>query len=317
MSTPFALGTFAAGGAEPFAGLVVGDRVLDLRRRFGPGVTTRILFEEWEANERALAALADAGEPTEHEVAALRALPPVSPGQILCAGANYFTHVRQIVRSTLRLEDPDRSPAELDAAVDAAMEQRTADEPFLFIAPASALCGARDDVVLHGPGRCHDWELELAVVIGRGGRNIGEERALEHVAGYTISNDITVRDAMFRPGFPMTDFVSSKCQPTFFPTGPVIVPRRFVPDPRALRITLEVNGEVMQDATVDDIINGVERLIAYASSRTMLSPGDLILTGSPSGNAGAHGDRWLRPGDVMRGTVSGLGTQLNRCLAPR
>ncbi len=316
MPAAFALGTFAENGSDPFPALVLGEHALDLRPHFGPGTSTGSLLEDWEASEAALAALADAGQTPTHALGALRPLPPVRPGQILCAGANYYNHVRQIVRSTYRLQDPERSDSDLDAAVEAAMEQRAADEPFMFLAPASALCGAHDDVVLHGPGRCHDWELELAVVIGRGGRDIPEERALEHVAGYTISNDVTVRDAMFRPGFPMTDFISSKCQPTFFPTGPVIVPRRFVPDPRALRITLSVGGEVMQDESVSDIMNGVERLIAYASSRTVLSPGDLILTGSPSGNAGAHGDRWLAPGDVMEGTITGLGTQRNRCVAP-
>jgi 2,4-diketo-3-deoxy-L-fuconate hydrolase len=316
MPGEFGLGTFAANGSAPFPALVLGEHAIDLRPHFGPATTTDSLLEDWAASEAALADLAGAGEPAIHALDELRPLPPVRPGQILCAGANYFNHVRQIVRSTLRLENPERTGADLDAAVAAAMEQRAADEPFLFLAPPSALCGARDDVVLHGPGRCHDWELELAVVIGRGGQHISEPRAMEHVAGYTIANDITVRDAMFRPGFPMTDFVSSKCQPTFFPTGPVLVPRRFVPEPRALRITLSVNGQIMQDERVDDIMNGVERLIAYASSRTVLAPGDLILTGSPSGNAGVHGDRWLRPGDVMEGAITGLGTQRNRCVAP-
>ena len=100
-----------------------------------------------------------------------------------------------------------------------------------------------------------------------------------------------------------------------FPTGPYIVPWEFVPDPRALRITLSVNGEVMQDESVEDIIYGVERLVAYASRRPTLAPGDLILTGSPAGNAGHHGNRWLAPGDVMEGPITGLGVQRNRCVA--
>ena len=139
---------------------------------------------------------------------------------------------------------------------------------------------------------------------------------MEHVAGYTISNDVSTRDVMHRPGFPMTDFLMTKSRPTFFPTGPYIVPREFVPDYRALRISLAVNGEVMQDEGVDDIIYGVERLIAYASSVTTLSPGDVLLTGSPAGNAGHHGDRWLVEGDVMEGSITGLGVQRNRCVAP-
>ncbi len=139
---------------------------------------------------------------------------------------------------------------------------------------------------------------------------------LAHVAGYTISNDVSTRDVMMRPGFPMTDFLMSKNRPTFFPTGPYIVPAEFVPDYRALQITLKVNGEVMQDEGVDDIIYGVEQLVAYASRVVGLHAGDLLLTGSPAGNAAHHGNRWLRPGDVMEGEITGLGVQRNTCVAP-
>jgi 2,4-didehydro-3-deoxy-L-rhamnonate hydrolase len=187
--------------------------------------------------------------------------------------------------------------------------------PFVFSVQPSALCGAGDDVVLWGPGVEHDWELELTVVIGRRARDLGEADAMDHVAGYTIANDISTRDVMNRPGFPMTDFLMTKGRPTFKPVGPYIVPREFVADPRDLRITLRVNGEVMQDEGVDDIIYGVERLVAYASTATELWPGDLLLTGSPAGNAGHHGNRWLRPGDVMEGEITGLGLQRNRCVA--
>jgi 2-keto-4-pentenoate hydratase/2-oxohepta-3-ene-1,7-dioic acid hydratase in catechol pathway len=138
---------------------------------------------------------------------------------------------------------------------------------------------------------------------------------MDHVAGYTMSNDVSTRDLIERPGFPMTDLLLSKCRPTFFPTGPYMVPAEFVPDYRKLRITLSVNGEVMQDEGVDDIIYGVDELMAYASSVVDLAPGDLLLTGSPAGNAGHHNGRWLRPGDVMEGTISGLGVQRNRCVA--
>ncbi len=238
------------------------------------------------------------------------------PRQILCAGANYYQHVRQIVYSTLRLEGDERSETDLREEAERQVQRRASTEPYVFAGLPSALTGAQDDVVLWGPGTCHDWELELAAVIGRGGRNIPEAEAISHVAGYTISNDISTRDVMNRPNFPMTDFLMSKCRPTFFPTGPYIVPRQFVPDPRALRITLSVNGEVMQDESVDDIIYGVERLVSYASAVVGLSPGDLVLTGSPAGNAGHHDNRWLVPGDVIDGQITGLGVQRNRCVAP-
>lgn len=186
----------------------------------------------------------------------------------------------------------------------------------MFSGIASAVSGARDDIVLWSPGEQHDWELELGVVIGRPAAGVGREEALEYVAGYTISNDITVRDVMARPGLPLTDYLTSKNRPTYFPTGPYIVPRRFIPDYRRLRITLAVNGEVMQDQEIDDIIHDVEDLVSYASRMSRLSPGDVILTGSPAGNAGHHGNRWLVPGDVVEATITGLGTQRNTCVAP-
>jgi len=170
-------------------------------------------------------------------------------------------------------------------------------------------------VVLWGPGAQHDWELELAIVIGRHAHRVSREDAMDHVAGYTISNDVSTRDLMFRPNFSMTDFLMSKGRPGFFPTGPYIVPREFVEDYRQLRLTLRVNGEAMQDELVDDIIYGVEDLVAYASTVTELRPGDILLTGSPGGNAGHHDNRWLRPGDVMEAEITGLGIMRNRCVA--
>jgi 2,4-didehydro-3-deoxy-L-rhamnonate hydrolase len=313
----FSLGTFAHNGGDPFPGLVIDERVVDLRPLLGPETTARSLFEDWETSFETLSRIA-AGR--DHESALrygeVRPLPPLVPRQILCAGANYRGHMRQIVVSTLRSEGDTRSDEELHAEAERQLADRIATEPFMFVAPVSALCGALDDVVLWKPGNCHDWELELAVVIGREGFDIDEADALDHVAGYTISNDISVRDVQQRPRFPMTDFLSSKGRPTYFPTGPYVVPRQFVSDPRALRIKLSVNDEPMQDETVDDIIFGVEQLVAYASRVAGLQPGDLILTGSPAGNAGHYGNRWLVPGDVIVGEISGLGRQRNLCVPP-
>jgi 2,4-didehydro-3-deoxy-L-rhamnonate hydrolase len=312
----FGLGTFANGDADGFPGLVVGNRVLDLRGPLGAQTSTIALLADWDRSFEHLARLADAGVDSAVELGDLRPLPPVTSRQILCAGANYFNHVRQIVYNQTRLEGDQRPEEELRAYVEEMVQRRATTEPFLFSGLPTALCGAHDDVVLWGPGTCHDWELELAVVISRSGRDIPESEAMTYVAGYTISNDVSTRDVMNRPGFPMTDFLTSKCRPTFFPTGPYLVPRQFVPDPRALTVTLKVNGEVMQNESVDDIMYGVERLVSYASSIVNLQPGDLLLTGSPAGNAGHHGNRWLRAGDVMEGEITGLGVQRNRCVAP-
>jgi 2-keto-4-pentenoate hydratase/2-oxohepta-3-ene-1,7-dioic acid hydratase in catechol pathway len=312
----FGLGTFTTADGDVLPGLVVGDSVLDLRACFGAETTTLALLDDWESTLQMLFELAHEHDGGAHALASLRPKPPVMPRQVLCAGANYYQHVRQIVYSTLRLEGDERSEAALREEAERQVKRRASTDPYVFAGLPSALTGAQDDVVLWGPGTCHDWELELAVVIGRGGQNIPEADAMSHVAGYTMSNDISTRDVMNRPNFPMTDFLMSKCRPTFFPTGPYMVPREFVPDPRPLRITLSVNGQVMQDESVDDVIYGVERLVSYASSVVGLSPGDLILTGSPAGNAGHHGNRWLVPGDVIEGHITGLGVQRNRCVAP-
>jgi 2,4-diketo-3-deoxy-L-fuconate hydrolase len=154
------------------------------------------------------------------------------------------------------------------------------------------------------------------VVIGRRADAVSPADATRHVAGYTIANDISARDVIFRPNFRMTDFIMTKSRPTFFPIGPYVLPREFVPDPRDLRLSLTVDGEVMQDESADDIIYGVPDLVSYASNIAQLLPGDILLTGSPAGNAGHYGNRWLQPGDVMVGAITRLGQQRNVCVAP-
>jgi 2,4-didehydro-3-deoxy-L-rhamnonate hydrolase len=317
-STPFAIGRFAAPRASPFPGLVLGDAVVDLRRHLGEGVTTGALFADWDASLETLRGLVATAPAGDHELDALRPLPPVDPpSQLFCAGANYHRHLQQMIISMGRSADGGRTESELRQDADVALRERVeSGMPFVFSVQPSAMAGAHDDVVLWGPGRQHDWELELAVVIGRRGWQITEAEALDHVAGFTIANDISTRDVMYRPNFGMTDFLMTKGRPTFKPIGPYVVPREFVPDYSQLRITLAVNGEVMQDEGVDDMIYGVESLIAYASTVTELWPGDLLLTGSPAGNAGHHGDRWLQPGDVIEGSITGLGEHRNRCVAP-
>jgi 2,4-didehydro-3-deoxy-L-rhamnonate hydrolase len=315
----FALGTFATPPDDAFPGLVVDGHIVDLRPHFGSDATTGAMLADWDVALERLRALAEqplpAGSPA---LDAVRPLPPVQPlGQFFCAGANYRKHLTEIVFTMARNDPAETRPDEQLREEARHFVQARAESglPFVFLMPSSAVSGARDDVVLWGPGVQHDWELELAVVIGRHTRNVPREQAMEHVAGYTIGNDVSTRDVMFRPNFSMTDFLMTKGRPTFKPIGPYIVPREFVPDYRALRIRLSVNGEVMQDEGVDDIIYGVEDVVAYASTVTELRPGDILLTGSPGGNAGHHGNRWLRPGDVMEAEIPGLGVMRNRCVA--
>ncbi|MCA3749392.1 MAG: fumarylacetoacetate hydrolase family protein [Rubrobacter sp.] len=324
-NTWFALGTFAAGG-RVFPGLVLeGERVVDLSEAKIPGAgaspfsSSRQVFEDWETNFAALAAFAERGDADTHELTALRVLPPVEPVQILQSGANYHRHVVDLIVAEAKAGNP-RMTAEEEAEVrrrgERLMDERVAyGEPYLFLGSPAAMCGAYDDVVLPLEGEKHDWELEFAAVIGRSGRHVPPERALDLVAGYTIVNDITTRDLVYRKDLKAigTDWLRSKNAPTFLPTGPYIVPAAFVPDTSDLRITLKLNGRTMQDESTSDIIFDVARLVSYASSRVILRPGDLILTGSPAGN-GSRWGRFLKEGDVMEGTVTGLGHQRNRCV---
>jgi 2-keto-4-pentenoate hydratase/2-oxohepta-3-ene-1,7-dioic acid hydratase in catechol pathway len=148
-------------------------------------------------------------------------------------------------------------------------------------------------------------------------RRVPRRDALSYVAGYTIVNDITARDRVFRPDLPGigTDWLAAKNAPTFLPAGPWLVPAAFAGDPMKLRITLSLNGEVMQDESTADMIFDVARLIEHTSSIATMLPGDLLLTGSPAGNGASRG-RFLRPGDVMEGAITGLGRQRNRCVTP-
>jgi 2-keto-4-pentenoate hydratase/2-oxohepta-3-ene-1,7-dioic acid hydratase in catechol pathway len=309
----FALGTFSSDEEPAFPGLVLdGERVVDLR---GYGWSSlQAILRAWDAAFPVLRRIAEGsgGTPLDQ----LRTLLPLEPGQILQSGANYRRHVMDIIVAEERERGSltDEEARVLGAKI---MDERIATgEPYIFLGAHSALTGPYDDVVLPARGGQHDWELELAVVIGKGGRHIAREDALDHVAGYTIANDLTTRDLVYRPDLKAigTDWLRAKNAPTFLPVGPWIVPAAFVEDPQDLTITLKLDGETMQDESTSDMIFDVPTLIAYASSIVQLAPGDLLLTGSPAGN-GMHHRRFLKPGDVMESTVTGLGTQRNVCVA--
>ncbi len=310
----YGIGSFARPGGEPFPGLAADGRVLDLRAEFGPGASVLSILGDWERSVPRLDRLASrAGQ---HALEELRTLPPINPpGAFLCAGANYRMHIIEMRTANAIAQGLDGEVAKAEAA--RAMDERAANGiPFVFAGWPGSVIGANDAVIIPGDsGRRHDWELELAVVIGRHARCVSQAEAMEHVAGYTILNDISTRDRMHRTDLRFTDFMATKMRPTFKPIGPWITPKRFVDDPHRLRITLRLNGETMQDDTTADMIFKIPRLIEYASGITDLRPGDMIATGSPSGNAQHHGGRWLAPGDVIEAEVEGLGMQRNECVA--
>lgn len=316
-TSPFALGKFSFGGDVPFDGVVVGDWVVPLADT--PAAAPSV-FDDWDRLVDVLSRwVRKLPGPAGHigmPLAQLHIHPPVSPKQVFQAGANYREHLIEIVVA----QEIERKPGEtvhgLRARAASMMDERAAHgKPFVLIGLPSAICGALDDVILPDRGTQHDWELELGVVIGKPARDVSRDKALDYIAAYTIVNDITTRDLVFRPDIPGIggDFLASKNAPTFSPTGPVLVPAAYV-DPSDLRIVLRLNGEVMQDSKTSDMLFDVARLVEHVSAITELLPGDLLMTGSPAGN-GAHHGRFLRSGDVLEGEITGLGMQRNRCVS--
>ncbi|MEV0184740.1 fumarylacetoacetate hydrolase family protein [Streptomyces sp. NPDC050625] len=316
---PFALGTFSLEGSAPFPGLVVGDRVRDLSALPAPAgaPTTLALLENWDSALPEWRRLAEGPHSDDWlPLACLHVHAPVRPRQILQAGANYRSHVIELTMAHLAAED-SRSPEDVRAEAVAAVDRRAAEgEPYVFTGLPSALTGAYDDVLLPGWTQQADWELELCAVIGRPAYRVSPEDALGHVAAYTIANDLTARDAVFRDDLgPIgVDWRRAKNPPGFTPLGPFLVPAEHIGVPDDLRVTLRLNGEVKQDDSTKDMIFDVATLVSYASRTTQLLPGDLLLTGSPAGN-GIHWGRLLRDGDVIESTITGLGVQSTRFVA--
>ena len=318
LSAPFALGTFADGPGLEFPGLLVGERVLDLTELLPAGRSHCVLalVEHWDEALPALHRLAEAPADAWHALSALRVLAPVRPRQVFQAGANYRQHVIDL-EVAHRTPDDERTEEQARAEIAAIMDRRAAEDlPYVFLGLPSSITGPYDDVVLPAWAAKPDWELELAVVIGREAFRVPEAEALSYVAGYTIANDLTDRASVFRRDMPAigTDWLRSKNAPGFTPLGPYLVPAEFVPDPGKLQVTLSLNGQKMQDESTADMLFGVARLISAISQTARLLPGDLVLTGSPAGN-GMHWGRLLRDRDVMEGSITGLGHQRTTCLA--
>ena len=281
----------------------------------GARVSLETVIEHWDKAEPQLDQLAesaDTGSADWLDFAELDVLAPLKPRQILQAGANYRKHVIDLAVAHRDGEGTDEEIRERTAAV---MDKRAKEgTPYFFIGLPTAMASATEDLVLPAVSKTHDWELEVAAVIGKRAFRVTPEEALEYVFGYTMVNDITTREFVFRKDMPAigSDWFRAKNAPGFLPTGPLVLPAKFVEDPQDLMVTLRLNGDIMQQESTSDMIFTVAQLVSHASQQMPLLPGDLILTGSPSGN-GAHWGRMLRDGDVMEGRITGLGTQLVHC----
>jgi 2-keto-4-pentenoate hydratase/2-oxohepta-3-ene-1,7-dioic acid hydratase in catechol pathway len=248
------------------------------------------LIERWEASRGQ-----EAGDPTP--LAQVRLLPPIpNPRRnIICVGKNYREHAREFALSGF--EAGAVKGAEID------------EYPAVFTKPGSSVVGPGATVDLHQEATSKvDYEAELAVVIGRSGKNIPRADAYGHVWGYTIINDVTARDRQRNH----KQWFLGKALDTFCPMGPWIATADEV-DPENLDVKAWVNGELRQNANTRDLIFDIPNLIETISQGLTLIPGDIISTGTPAGvGIGMDPPTFLRDGDVVRITITGLGTLENR-----
>ena len=226
--------------------------------------------------------------------------PLLRPGKLLAAAANYQDHVTEAGGEPL-----DKSRL----------------SPRLFLKPPTCIVGPGADIPMPSVSKEVDWEAELAVVIGAAARDVPVERALEVVGGYVTSNDVSARSMDF--GYERDtgdshvwffDWLAGKWLDGFAPMGPWLVTADEVPDPQALDVTLDVNGKRRQHGSTKDMIFSVAELVSFASTLMTLEPGDVIMTGTPSGVGAATGE-YLKAGDEMSVTIGDLGTLTNRVVA--
>ncbi len=219
----------------------------------------------------------------------VRLLAPLRPGKIVGVGLNYVEHVAESART-------------LDTA------QALPERPVLFGKPGTAVVGPDEPIEHNGDLTAQlDWECELAVVIGRTARRVSRDRALDHVYGYSITNDISARDQR-RSG----QWFYSKGQDSYAPFGPAVLTADALPDPQTLQLSLSVNGVQKQSGNSRHMLFSVAELIADISCGMTLEPGDVIATGSPQGVGAAQDPpQFLQPGDVVEATVERIGTLRN------
>jgi acylpyruvate hydrolase len=268
------------GGAEGTrAGRIEGDQVVLLPHA---DVGALLVHDDWERR-----AAADEGEWLPLTGASLAPVVP-RPPKIICLGLNYASHIDEMGHARPRY-------------------------PTLFAKYARALIGARDPIVLPRVSEAVDWEVELAFVIGRAARHVSPASALGHIAGWTVFNDVSVRDYQRRT----QEFLSGKTFEATNPVGPALVTRDEVAEGGlGLRVQCIVDGQVMQDSNTSDLLFPPAEIVSYVSDIVTLEPGDLIATGTPAGvAAGRTPPPWLRAGQVVTTLVEGVGELENRCIA--
>jgi 2-keto-4-pentenoate hydratase/2-oxohepta-3-ene-1,7-dioic acid hydratase in catechol pathway len=299
----FQLATYqSAKGAR--AGLVVGDKIIDAADATGNAADADVmaLLQGWDANLKRLDAAAEKAAGSAKALSSVTLLAPITrPVAIYCAGANYRDHANEMARAQGKPDPVDPHTLGLRS--------------WHFIKIGHCVTGPGATVTMPVKSKKIDWEVELAVIIGKTCRNATEANALDFVMGYTVSNDLSARDLGTRAGLPdnsnfRADWVSHKCFDGSCPMGPWITLARDIKNPHDLKLGLDVNGVKKQDSNTKELIFNINEQIADISGRLTLHPGDIILTGTPAG-VGAGKGEFLKAGDKVRTWVDGIGEIVN------
>jgi 2-keto-4-pentenoate hydratase/2-oxohepta-3-ene-1,7-dioic acid hydratase in catechol pathway len=286
--------TLRAGDGEPAIGVLDGEEIIPLAA--DPTLPTTMVDFVALGSQGLKRAAALRRTASRVPVDGIRLLAPIRPrNNVMCVGKNYYEHAREFAGS----------------GFDASAKQAIPDAPVIFTKALSAIVGPGDAVkVSDDVTGTSDYEGELGVVIGPGGHQVSEVGAAGHVYGYTIVNDVTIRDLQKRH----VQFFVGKSASTYCPVGPVLVTADEIEDVGLLRVQTRINGELRQDAPVKDLIFDIPTLIAAISAAVRLEAGDVIATGTPAGvGIGFTPPRFLTPGDRMDVTIDGIGTLTNPC----
>jgi 2-keto-4-pentenoate hydratase/2-oxohepta-3-ene-1,7-dioic acid hydratase in catechol pathway len=271
----------------PRAAVLLGDNFVDLHAT-DPALpsSVRQLLEEGSPALKAAEQAVRREKAVEYLASRVKLLPPIpDPPKIVCLGLNYADHAKE-----------GGVPIPKD--------------PVVFSKYATALIGHGDAIVLPPVSQEVDYEAELVIVVGKGGRYVRAEQAAEHVAGYTVGHDVSARDWQLKKDG--KQWMVGKTFDTFAPIGPVLVTADEVPDPHNLGIRLRRNGETMQNSNTNQMIFNVGAILAYLSQVFTLQPGDLIFTGTPPGVGFARKPPvYLKPGDVVEIEIDGIGMLRN------
>jgi 2-keto-4-pentenoate hydratase/2-oxohepta-3-ene-1,7-dioic acid hydratase in catechol pathway len=304
--------TYKDSSGEYRAGVRLGEAIFDAEALTGRRECAAVvsILQGWDVFEPIL--IDRVGNKAHEQLAPVEIValgPPVLyPGAIYCAAANFRDHMHAMAVKLNQPDEPD--PRELDM------------KPYHFVVPGrTCIAGPDEPLQMPSYGKNIDWEIELVAVIGRPAKNVRPERALDHVAAYTLGNDVSVRDhrylkipnvapqSLFR-----TDFIGMKGFDQSCVIGPWLTLARHIPDPQRLAMKLWLDEELMQDSSTAQMIFTVAEQIAYLSSRVTLLPGDLVMTGTPAGT-GMERDRFLRPGETIRISIEGIGELTQRVVA--